>query len=284
MSRRDKKCVVCCVPKTIDNDVPLIDNSFGFTSAVEAAIPMIEAANTEAEACPNGIGIVKLMGRHSGFIALHATLASGDVDLCLVPESSFEIEGIMDHLEAKLRENNHALVVVAEGAGQAQMGASIKFDASGNALNEDVGLWLKSMITNHFAADRYDNDQDFAGKKAKCFLVDPTYAIRAVPANAYDQVYCSSLAHAAVHGAMAGYTRFLVGNINTRLAMLPLDLVVNRRNIVAIRDRMWTRLLFSTGQPPFDAVVTSDDECDAEGLYRSETATGGCTVSFGDEY
>jgi hypothetical protein len=83
---------------------------------------------------------------------------------------------------------------------------------------------------------------------------------------------------------MAGYTRFLVGNINTRLAMLPLDLVVNKRNIVAIRDRMWTRLLFSTGQPPFDAVVTSDDECDAEGLYRSETATGGCTVSFGDEY
>mmetsp|Transcript_139 Transcript_139/g.385 ORF Transcript_139/g.385 Transcript_139/m.385 type:complete len:493 (+) Transcript_139:226-1704(+) len=284
MQKRGKKCVVCCVPKTIDNDVPLIDNSFGFTSAVEAAIPMIEAANTEAEACPNGIGIVKLMGRHSGFIALHATLASGDVDLCLVPESSFEIEGIMDHLEAKLRENNHALVVVAEGAGQAQMGAAVKFDASGNALNEDVGLWLKSIITKHFAHERYDTDPDFAGKKAKCFLVDPTYAIRAVPANAYDQVYCSSLAHAAVHGAMAGYTRFLVGNINTRLAMLPLDLVVNRRNIVAIRDRMWTRLLFSTGQPPFDAVVTSDDECDAEGLYRSETATGGCTVSFGDEY
>ena len=127
--------------------VPLIDNSFGFTSAVEAAIPMIEAANTEAEACPNGIGIVKLMGRHSGFIALHATLASGDVDLCLVPESSFEVAEIMNHLEAKLRENNHALVVVAEGAGQEQMGASVKFDASGNALNEDVGLWLKSIIT-----------------------------------------------------------------------------------------------------------------------------------------
>ena len=160
----------------------MIDNSFGFTSAVEAAIPMIEAANTEAEACPNGIGIVKLMGRHSGFIALHATLASGDVDLCLVPESSFEVEGIMSHLEAKLRENNHALVVVAEGAGQAQMGASVKYDQSGNALNEDVGLWLKSIITKHFAHDRYDNDPDFAGKKAKCFLVDPTYAIRAVPA------------------------------------------------------------------------------------------------------
>ena len=284
MKLRGRKCVVCCVPKTIDNDVPLIDTSFGFSSAVDAAIPMILTANTEAEACPNGIGIVKLMGRHSGFIALHATLASGDVDLCLVPESSFQVKEIMDHLEQKLRQNDHALVVVAEGAGQAQMGAEPKFDASGNALNEDVGLWLKSVITNHFAHERYDSDPDFAGKKAKCFLVDPTYAIRAVPANAYDQVYCSSLAHAACHGAMAGYTRFLVGNINTRLAMLPLDLVVNRRNIVGIRDRMWTRLLFSTGQPPFEASLNVEEECDAELLYRGETATGGCTVSFGDEY
>ena len=117
------------------------------------------------------------------------------------------------------------------------------------------------------------------------FLVDPTYAIRAVPANAYDQVYCSSLAHAAVHGAMAGYTRFLVGKHQYALGDAAFGFRGQRRNIVAIRDRMWTRLLFSTGQPPFDAVVTSDDECDAEGLYRSETATGGCTcVSFGDEY
>ena len=150
--------------------------------------------------------------------------------------------------------------------GQAQMGASVKYDQSGNALNEDVGLWLKSMITNHFAHERYDSDEDFAGKKAKCFLVDPTYAIRAVPANAYDQVYCSSLAHAAVHGAMAGYTRFLVGNINTRLAMLPLDLVVNRRHIVAIRDRMWTRLLFSTGQPPSAAACAASSACSSFAL------------------
>ena len=202
----------------------MIDNSFGFTSAVEAAIPMIEAANTEAEACPNGIGIVKLMGRHSGFIALHATLASGDVDLCLVPESQFELGPCMDHLETVLRRNSHALVVVAEGAGQKQMGAEQRVDASGNTLNADVGLWMKEQITQHgacvlvlgacreslacrhFAAERYDSDEHFAGKKAKCFLVDPTYAIRAVPANAQDQVYCSSLAHAAVHGAMAGRT------------------------------------------------------------------------------
>ena len=252
-----------------------------------------------------------------------------------------------------------------------------RYDASGNILNEDVGLWLKGaiprvkprrrrdprlgypppgVIAKHFGQAKYDADPAFAGKKAKPFLVDPTYAIRAVPANAADQVYCSSLAHAAVHGAMAGYTRFIVGDINTRLAMLPLDVVVNRRNVVAIRDRMWTRLtvwkstspqatnhprgvdatfwlpprrlLFSTGQPPFEAargedfddeyltradimpigpallcpfersmptlqkpskpVLVSQNEadarryCDPEPLYRDETASGGCTVSFGD--
>jgi len=285
MARRGTKCAVAVVPKTIDNDIPLIDFSFGFHSAVEAAIPLIAAANVEAASCPNGVGVVKLMGRHSGFIALHATLASGDVDLCLVPESDFELDAVLDHVEAVLRKQGHALVIVAEGAGQTQMGAEPKYDASGNILNEDVGLWLKGVIAKHFGQAKYDADPAFAGKKAKPFLVDPTYAIRAVPANAADQVYCSSLAHAAVHGAMAGYTRFIVGDINTRLAMLPLDVVVNRRNVVAIRDRMWTRLLFSTGQPPFEAARGEDfdDEyCDPEPLYRDETASGGCTVSFGD--
>ena len=151
MARRGTKCAVAVVPKTIDNDIPLIDFSFGFHSAVEAAIPLIAAANVEAASCPNGVGVVKLMGRHSGFIArdrrgssgvaatprprgadlssaqaLHATLASGDVDLCLVPESDFELDAVLDHVEAVLRKQGHALVIVAEGAGQTQMGAEPK--------------------------------------------------------------------------------------------------------------------------------------------------------------
>ncbi|KAH8093329.1 6-phosphofructokinase [Aureococcus anophagefferens] len=255
MARRGLKCAVAVVPKTIDNDVPVIDKSFGFATAAEAAVPHIVAAATEAAACPNGVGVVKLMGRHSGFIAMHATLASGDVDLCLIPESEFDVPSILDHVERKLRKHQHALVVVAEGAGQTQMGAEGRVDASGNTLNEDVGPWLKKTITDHFASPAYDGDADFGVHRAKVFFVDPTYTIRACAANAQDQVYCSSLAHAAVHGAMAGYTRFLVGNVNTRLALLPLDLVVNRRNIVSIRDRMWTRLLFSTPQPPFEAAA-----------------------------
>ena len=280
MARRGRKCVVAVVPKTIDNDVPVIDKSFGFGSAVEAAIPHLAAAHTEAEACPNGVGIVKLMGRHSGFIAMHATLASGDVDLCLVPESDFELEAVLEHVERKLRRNQNALIVVAEGAGQKQMGAAGARDASGNVLNEDVGPWLKQQVNDYFARARFDDDADFATHRPKTFYVDPTYTIRACPANAADQVYCSSLAHAAVHGAMAGYTRFLVGNVNTRLALLPLDLVVNRRNIVSVRDRMWTRLLFTTSQPPFEAAEghAGPEECDPYQLYRAETASGGCTV------
>jgi len=287
MARRGLKCGVAVVPKTIDNDVPVIDKSFGFATAVDAAVPHVLAAEVEAEACPNGVGVVKLMGRHSGFIAMHATLAAGCVDACLVPESTFDLDAVLGHVEAKLRANGHALVIVAEGAGQAQMGAEATFDASGNAINADVGAWLKGAITDHFAAEKYERDPAFAGHPAKCFLVDPTYTIRAVPANAGDQVYCSSLAHAAVHGAMAGYTRFLVGDVNAKLAMLPLDLVVNRRNIIAIRERMWTRLLFSTAQPPFEAAADADayeDACDAEALYASETASGGCTVVFVDDY
>lgn len=202
-----------------------------------------------------------------------------------MPESQFDVDVCLAHLETTLRKNNHALVVVAEGAGQVQMGAATERDASGNVLNADVGQWLKDTITRHFAQPKYDDDPHFHGRKAKCFLVDPTYTIRAVPANAHDQVYCSSLAHAAVHGAMAGYTRFLVGNINTRIAMLPLDLVVNRRNIVSIRDRMWTRLLFSTSQPPFEtAAQLYEEECDADHLYRAETASGGCTVVFDTDF
>ena len=287
MARRGRRCAVAVVPKTIDNDIPVIDKSFGFSTAVEAAVPHVRAAHTEAEACPNGVGVVKVMGRHSGFIAMHATLAAGCVDLCLVPESAFDLRAVLDHVERVLRRNGHALVVVAEGAGQAQMGAERVVDASGNAINAEVGAWLKARITDHFASAAFRDDPALGPHPAKCFLVDPTYTIRAVPANAGDQVYCSSLAHAAVHGAMAGYTRFLVGDVNTRLAMLPLDLVVNRRNIVAIRERMWTRLLFSTAQPPFEAAASDaayEEACDAEALYASETAAGGCTVVFADDY
>uniref|UniRef100_A0A0E0L7Y0 ATP-dependent 6-phosphofructokinase n=1 Tax=Oryza punctata TaxID=4537 RepID=A0A0E0L7Y0_ORYPU len=235
--RRGLKVAVAGIPKTIDNDIPVIDRSFGFDTAVEEAQRAINAAHVEAGSAENGIGVVKLMGRHSGFIAHYATLASRDVDCCLIPESPFYLEGeggLFRYLEKRLKENGHMVIVVAEGAGQKLINEtkeSMGKDASGNAILLDVGLWLSQKIKEHF-------------KKIKTTInlkyIDPTYMIRAIPSNASDNVYCTLLAHSVVHGAMAGYTGFTVG-----------QRITEKQNKVSITDRMWARLLSSTNQPSF---------------------------------
>uniref|UniRef100_A0A0E0A550 ATP-dependent 6-phosphofructokinase n=1 Tax=Oryza glumipatula TaxID=40148 RepID=A0A0E0A550_9ORYZ len=235
--RRGLKVAVAGIPKTIDNDIPVIDRSFGFDTAVEEAQRAINAAHVEAGSAENGIGLVKLMGRHSGFIAHYATLASRDVDCCLIPESPFYLEGeggLFRYLEKRLKENGHMVIVVAEGAGQKLINEtkeSMGKDASGNSILLDVGLWLSQKIKEHF-------------KKIKTTInlkyIDPTYMIRAIPSNASDNVYCTLLAHSVVHGAMAGYTGFTVG-----------QRITEKQNKVSITDRMWARLLSSTNQPSF---------------------------------
>ncbi|PKI75970.1 hypothetical protein CRG98_003628 [Punica granatum] len=222
--KRGLKVAVVGIPKTIDNDIPVIDKSFGFDTAVEEAQRSINAAHVESESIENGIGVVKLMGRHSGFIAMYATLASRDVDCCLIPESPFYLEGpggLFEYIEKRLKENGHMVIVIAEGAGQELLSKIMRkmdeADASGNKLLQDVGLWISHRIK-----------------------VDPTYMIRAIPSNASDNVYCTLLAHSAIHGAMAGYTGFTVG-----------PRITERQNKVVITDRMWARLLSSTNQPSF---------------------------------
>ncbi|KAJ7969508.1 ATP-dependent 6-phosphofructokinase [Quillaja saponaria] len=248
--RRGLKVAVAGIPKTIDNDIPVIDKSFGFDSAVEEAQRAINAAHVEAESIENGIGVVKLMGRYSGFIAMYATLASRDVDCCLIPESPFYLEGeggLFEFIEKRLRENGHMVIVMAEGAGQEVLSESIqstdKQDASGNKLLQDVGLWISHKIKDHFAKQ----------KKVAINLkyIDPTYMIRAIPSNASDNVYCTLLAQSAVHGAMAGYTGFTVGPVNGRHAYIPFYRIIEKQNKVVITDRMWARLLSSTNQPSF---------------------------------
>ncbi|KAG2586436.1 hypothetical protein PVAP13_5NG037200 [Panicum virgatum] len=248
--RRGLKCSVVGIPKTIDNDIAVIDKSFGFDTAVEEAQRAINAAHVEAESAENGIGVVKLMGRNSGFIAMYATLASRDVDCCLIPESPFYLEGkggLLEFIERRLKDNGHMAIVVAEGAGQDLIAKSMNFvdtqDASGNKLLLDVGLWLSQKIKDHF-------------KKKPHFpitlkYIDPTYMIRAVKSNASDNVYCTLLAHSALHGAMAGYTGFTVTPINGRHAYIPFYRITEKQNKVVITDRMWARVLCSTNQPCF---------------------------------
>ncbi|KAL9176773.1 hypothetical protein ABFS82_01G017300 [Erythranthe guttata] len=249
--KRGLKVAVAGIPKTIDNDILVIDKSFGFDTAVEEAQRAINAAHVEAQSAENGIGVVKLMGRYCGFIAMYATLASRDVDCCLIPESPFYLEGqggLFEYIEKTLKENGHMVIVIAEGAGQELLAAKDEQDASGNKLLQDVGLWISQKIKDHFS------------KQGKLPItlkyIDPTYMIRAIPSNASDNVYCTLLAQSAVHGAMAGYTGFISGLVNGRHTYIPLNRITEGQNKVVITDRMWARLLSSTNQPSF--VETKD--------------------------
>ncbi|KAJ8772340.1 hypothetical protein K2173_027517 [Erythroxylum novogranatense] len=256
VERRCLQVAVAGIPKTIDNDIAVIDKSFGFDTAVEEAQRAINAAHVEAESVENGVGIVKLMGRYSGFIAMYATLASRDVDCCLIPESQFFLEGsggLFEYIEERIKENGHMVIVIAEGAGQEYVSQSMGAvderdrDASGNRLLLDVGLWLSEKIKDHFTNIH---------KTINMKYIDPTYMIRAIPSNASDNIYCTLLAHSAVHGAMAGYTGFTVGQVNSRHAYIPIARVTET-NTVKLTDRTWARVLASTNQPTFTEVIGS---------------------------
>jgi len=230
------------VPKTIDNDISFIQKTFGFETAVAEAQRATAAANIEAEAAFNGIGLVKLMGRDSGFIAAFTVLVSSQVNFCLIPEVPFSLGRFLDVLEERLHRRGHALIVVAEGAGQEHLGGSGERDASGNIRHGDIGLFLKDTITSHFRA---------AGTEITLKYIDPSYTIRSVPANPHDSALCLLLGQSAVHAGMAGRTSMVVGFWNHRFTHVPISLAVSRRKMIDPAGELWSSVLASTGQPSF---------------------------------
>ncbi|KAI4298850.1 hypothetical protein L6164_032365 [Bauhinia variegata] len=249
--RRKLNVSVAGIPKTVDNDVGIIDRSFGFQTAVEMAQQAINAAHVEAQSAVNGIGLVKLMGRSVGHIALHATLSSRDVDCCLIPEVEFFLNGkggLFEFLEQRLKRNGHVVIVVAEGAGQDMIprtdAQKEEKDESGNPVFLDVGAWMKSELKKWWARDH--PNELFTVK-----YIDPTYMIRAVPANAHDNLYCTLLAHSAIHGIMAGYSGFVAGLINGNYAYIPLADVAQAKNPVNTKDHTWSWVRSVTNQPDF---------------------------------
>jgi 6-phosphofructokinase 1 len=242
--RRGMPLAVVGIPKTIDNDIPWIDQSFGFQTAFSRAADSIRAAHTEARSTPGGVGLIKLMGRHSGFIAAYASLASEDVDMVLVPEIPVVLDGdrgILAHLDRVLARQGHAVIVVAEGAGQDLFGdRPTARDASGNLRLADIGGLLRDRIADHMAA---------SGRGVSLRYVDPGYAIRSVPANPFDSVYCTRLAQAAVHAAMAGRTAIVVGRWHGRFVHVPIALATASRNQVDPNGDLWLSVLEATGQP-----------------------------------
>ena len=243
ITERGVKISVVGIPKTIDNDIYMVSRSFGFDTAVEVATNAIRAAHNEAEGYPNGIGLIKLMGRHSGFIASTAALAQQDVNFVLIPEVDFDMEGpkgFLASIERRLEDRGHAVIVVAEGAGQCLFNDSEDArDASGNVKLQDIGLFLKNNIAKYFK----EKDIPVSLK-----YIDPSYIIRSLPANANDHVFCSFLGRNAVHAAMAGKTKLLVGHWNDRFVHVPMTASAGKRKKVASRGELWSSVLGSTGQ------------------------------------
>jgi 6-phosphofructokinase 1 len=240
---RGLKISVVGVPKTIDNDIYMVSRSFGFDTAVDVATRAIISANNEAEGYPNGIGLIKLMGRHSGFIAATAVLAQQDVNFVLIPEVDFDLEGpagLLSALEKRLAERKHAVIVVAEGAGQ-KFFADEKSnrDASGNIKLKDIGIYLKETISSYFAAKGIDISIKY---------IDPSYMIRSLPANANDRVFCNFLGRNSVHAGMAGKTSMLIGHWNNQFVHVPMKVIADKRKQVDPKGSLWRTTLGATGQ------------------------------------
>jgi 6-phosphofructokinase 1 len=246
IKRRGLQIAVVGVPKTIDNDIPFVRRSFGFETAVSKACESIHAAHVEAEGVENGIGLVRLMGRDSGYIAANATLATGQVNFCLVPEIEFGLEGpggLYELLEARLTKRRHAVIVTAEGAGQQYFAAAgpRAVDASGNTRLGDIGIFLKERITTHF--------KQKTGRTVHVKYIDPSYIIRASAADAADQLFCARLAQNAVHAAMAGKTGLLIGWWHGRMTHVPLAALGQNRQRINPEGELWFNVLETTGQP-----------------------------------
>ena len=242
--RRDLPIGVIGIPKTIDNDIPFIGQSFGFQTAFTVAAQSIAAAQVEAQSAINGVGLVKLMGRHAGFIACYAALANHHADFVLIPEVPFALDGesgFLAALERRVADRGSAVIVVAEGAGQELMSdEQTGTDASGNRKLGDIGRFLRAAVVAHYKSI----DRELTLK-----YLEPGYSIRSVPAKAHDSVYCVRLAQAAAHAGMAGRTDMVVGRRHNRFVHVPIDIVVSQRNEVAPDGDLWLSVLESTAQP-----------------------------------
>jgi 6-phosphofructokinase 1 len=255
-SRRGVELAVVGIPKTIDNDVAFIDRTFGYVTALEQATQAVLSAHVEANGAPNGISVVKVMGRDAGFIAAGATLASQEVNFTLVPEVPFPLEGpggFLEALEQRIKARAHAVIVAAEGAGQHLMSATDSRDASGNRKHADIGPFLCAQIKAHFAQREIPVNVKY---------IDPSYLIRSVPANCEDSLLCDVLARNAVHAGMAGKTGLVVGMAHNRIVHVPIATIGRHQKRMSTEGDIWCGVMATTGQPAWEQAtpVCPDDQ------------------------
>ena len=239
-ARRGQKISVIGIPKTIDNDISYIQTTFGFETAVSEARRATYAAHSEARSARNGIGLVKLMGRDSGFIAAFSVLVDSEVNFCLVPEVPFGLEGFLQSLRKRLEQKAHAVIVLAEGAGQELTAATGEHDCSGNIKYGDIGIFLRDNIRDYFKG---------IGMEINLKYIDPSYMIRSLPANPHDSAFCLVLGQCAVHAGMSGRTNMVVGFWNQLFTHVPISLAVSQRKRIDPEGELWNSVVASTGQP-----------------------------------
>jgi 6-phosphofructokinase 1 len=244
--KRGHALSVVGIPKTVDNDVAFVSRTFGYVTAVQEAARVLDRAHIEARSVHNGIALVKLMGRHAGFIAAGATVASQDVNFTLIPEVPFQIDGrngFLAALKQRIQKRSHALVVVAEGAGQQLLeNAQPERDASGNVKLKDIGLFLRDRIESHFKTENIPMVMRY---------FDPSYLVRSSPANSEDSILCDLFARSAVHAAMAGKTGLVIGYLHERFVHVPIELLATRKKQMDPNGPGWRAVLAATGQPPW---------------------------------
>lgn len=240
VAHRKLKIAVIGVPKTIDNDISYIQRSFGFATAVSEAGRAIMSAHSEAQGARNGIGLVKLMGRESGFIAAYAALAYSDVNFCLIPEVPFTLGGLLKALNERLEKRGHGVIVAAEGAGQDILEKTGERDASGNIRFQDIGIFLRDQIRSYFKQ---------TGTEINLKYIDPSYTIRSVPADANDSAFCLLLGQNAVHAGMAGRTNMVAGFWGNEFTHVPIPMATSKRKKVDPDGWIWNSVISVTGQP-----------------------------------
>jgi len=243
IERRALKIAVVGIPKTVDNDIEFVEKTFGFDTAVVKASEAVAAAHMEAHSQINGIGLVRLMGRDSGFIAVHTVLAVHEANFVLIPEVPFDLEGpagLLAQIEKRLARRGHAVIVVAEGAGQELVAAESAADASGNKKLGDIGLFLKDKIQAYFAARKTEVNLKY---------IDPSYMIRSAIAEPIDSMYCERLGNNAVHAAMAGKTKLIIGLVNNEFVHIPIEAATSRRKLVDPEGSLWRDAIEATQQP-----------------------------------
>jgi 6-phosphofructokinase 1 len=246
VKRRELDISVVGVPKTVDNDLEFVGSTFGFETAVYQSTMVTTAAHAEAKSILNGLGLVKLMGRDSGFISAYAALANPVVNFCIVPEEELVLEGpngLLKALERRFRKKQHALITIAEGAGQNLFkDLPERKDASGNILKYDIGVYLVERIKEYFQS---------IGQPLGMKYFDPNYSIRSVPASGTDQILCHRLAEYAVHAAMAGKTNVVTGFWNRSFVNVPIPVATYRRQKIDLNGPLWRSVLASTGQEKY---------------------------------